>query len=48
MVGYIADLAFYFLPDMSGIIGLNWRLMMKSAMLSGGGYPFSYAVLWGG
>lgn len=31
MVGYVADLAFYFVPDMSGIIGLNWRLMMGSA-----------------
>ncbi|KAH8677374.1 hypothetical protein BX600DRAFT_408732 [Xylariales sp. PMI_506] len=33
MIGYVADLAFYFVPDMSGIIGLNWRLMMGSAML---------------
>lgn len=33
MVGYIADLAFYFVPDRSGIVGLNWRLMMGSAMI---------------
>ncbi|KAI1873404.1 hypothetical protein JX265_005026 [Neoarthrinium moseri] len=33
MVGYVADLAFYYVPDMSGIVGLNWRLMMGSAML---------------
>ncbi|KAI4600293.1 hypothetical protein KJ359_000647 [Pestalotiopsis sp. 9143b] len=31
MIGYVADLAFYFVPDQSGIIGLNWRLMMGSA-----------------
>jgi hypothetical protein len=28
MVGYAADLAFYNVPDQSGIVGLNWRLMM--------------------
>ncbi|KAK8039242.1 hypothetical protein PG993_007653 [Apiospora rasikravindrae] len=33
MIGYVADLAFYFVPDKSGIAGLNWRLMMGSAML---------------
>ncbi|KAK9417522.1 putative Major facilitator superfamily (MFS) profile domain-containing protein [Seiridium unicorne] len=33
MIGYVADLAFYYVPDMSGIIGLNWRLMMGSAMI---------------
>ncbi|KAH8687845.1 hypothetical protein BGZ60DRAFT_439961 [Tricladium varicosporioides] len=33
MVGYAADLALYKVPDSSGIIGLNWRLMMGSAML---------------
>ena len=32
MVGYAADLAFYGVPD-RGIVGLNWRLMMGSAML---------------
>ncbi|KAE8445497.1 hypothetical protein EG329_013387 [Mollisiaceae sp. DMI_Dod_QoI] len=31
MVGYAADLAFYGVPDQSGITGLNWRLMMGSA-----------------
>ncbi|KAI1083936.1 hypothetical protein F5B20DRAFT_359587 [Whalleya microplaca] len=33
MIGYVADLAFYYVPDRSGIIGLNWRLMMGSAMI---------------
>jgi len=33
MVGYIADLAFYFVPDHGIELGLNWRLMMGSAML---------------
>ncbi|KAK6845080.1 hypothetical protein PG995_015190 [Apiospora arundinis] len=33
MIGYVADLAFYFVPDKSGISGLNWRLMMGSAMI---------------
>ncbi|KAK8130245.1 hypothetical protein PG999_002625 [Apiospora kogelbergensis] len=33
MVGYVADLAFFFVPDKSGISGLNWRLMMGSAMI---------------
>ncbi|KAG9235481.1 hypothetical protein BJ875DRAFT_494998 [Amylocarpus encephaloides] len=32
MLGYAADLAFYNVPDQSGITGLNWRLMMGSAM----------------
>ncbi|KAH9908125.1 sugar transporter-domain-containing protein [Xylariomycetidae sp. FL2044] len=32
MVGYVADLAFYMVPD-RGIPGLNWRLMMGSAMI---------------
>jgi MFS family permease len=33
MVGYAADLAFYGVKDQSSITGLNWRLMMASAML---------------
>jgi sugar porter (SP) family MFS transporter len=33
MVGYAADLAFYGVPDSSNIQGLNWRLMMASAMM---------------
>lgn len=33
MVGYAADLALYNVPDLSGITGLNWRLMMGSACL---------------
>ncbi|KAI9848143.1 MAG: hypothetical protein M1838_000639 [Thelocarpon superellum] len=33
MVGYAADLAFFQVPDKPGIEGLNWRLMMASAML---------------
>ncbi|KAH8423707.1 uncharacterized protein LDX57_001464 [Aspergillus melleus] len=32
MFGYAADLAFFEVQDQSGIIGLNWRLMMGSAM----------------
>lgn len=28
MLGYVADLAFYHVPDPPGITGLNWRLMM--------------------
>ncbi|CAD6585607.1 MAG: hypothetical protein ASARMPRED_002206 [Alectoria sarmentosa] len=31
--GYVADLAFYSMPDPPGIVGLKWRLMMASAML---------------
>ena len=31
MIGYVADLAFYHVPDQSGITGLNWRLMLGSA-----------------
>jgi Sugar (and other) transporter len=33
MVGYASDLAFYYVPDKHNITGLNWRLMMSSAML---------------
>ena len=33
MLGYVADLAFYQVPDPAGITGLNWRLMMASAMM---------------
>lgn len=33
MMGYVADLAFYRVPDLSGIPGLNWRLMMGSAAI---------------
>ena len=33
MFGYIADLAFYTVEDSAGIVGLNWRLMMGSAMI---------------
>ncbi|KAL8281873.1 hypothetical protein RB597_009543 [Gaeumannomyces tritici] len=31
MIGYVADLAFYFVPDHGVQLGLNWRLMMGSA-----------------
>ena len=31
MLGYAADLAFYAIPNVQGITGLNWRLMMASA-----------------
>jgi hypothetical protein len=33
MLGYAADLAFYSVADRPGIVGLNWRLMLGSAML---------------
>jgi MFS family permease len=33
MFGYAADLALYNVKDVPGITGLNWRLMMGSAML---------------
>ncbi|KAF3765848.1 hypothetical protein M406DRAFT_339190 [Cryphonectria parasitica EP155] len=33
MMGYVADLAFYFVPDRGIALGLNWRLMMSSAMI---------------
>jgi sugar porter (SP) family MFS transporter len=33
MVGYASDLAFYYVPDKHNITGLNWRIMMASAML---------------
>lgn len=33
MLGYVADLAFYGVRDRAGIVGLNWRLMLGSAML---------------
>lgn len=32
MIGYVSDLIFYDVPDVPGITGLNWRLMMGSAM----------------
>lgn len=32
MLGYISDLIFYKVPDPPGIVGLNWRIMMASAM----------------
>lgn len=32
MIGYVSDLAFYYVTDPPGITGLNWRLMMASAM----------------
>lgn len=33
MLGYVADIAFYNVPDQSGIRGLNWRLMLGSAAI---------------
>lgn len=33
MLGYVSDLIFYKVPDPPHITGLNWRLMMASAML---------------
>ncbi|RJE27227.1 MFS sugar transporter [Aspergillus sclerotialis] len=32
MFGYASDLAFFKVSDQSGIVGLNWRIMMASAM----------------
>ncbi|KAH0543899.1 hypothetical protein FGG08_001800 [Glutinoglossum americanum] len=32
MVGYAADLIFFRVPDKHNIVGLNWRLMLGSAM----------------
>lgn len=32
MVGYASDLVFYKVSDRNNIIGLNWRLMLGSAM----------------
>ena len=33
MLGYVASIAFYFVPDQSGIVGLRWRLMLGSAAI---------------
>ena len=33
MLGYVADLALFTVPDTPGVTGLRWRLMMSSAML---------------
>lgn len=33
MLGYVADIAFYTVPNRSGINGLNWRLMLGSAAI---------------
>lgn len=33
MLGYVADLIFFKVPDRPGVVGLNWRLMMASAMM---------------
>lgn len=33
MLGYVAGVALFKVPDVPGIVGLNWRLMMASAML---------------
>ncbi|KAL5043076.1 hypothetical protein BDW71DRAFT_200122 [Aspergillus fruticulosus] len=33
MFGYAADLAFFQVSDSSGIVGLNWRLMLASALV---------------
>ena len=34
MLGYVADLAFYKVPDTRHITGLNWRLMLASASVT--------------
>nr|SIP56020.1 putative Sugar Porter [Yarrowia alimentaria] len=33
MMGYVMDLAFYYVKDRGGITGLNWRLMLGSALI---------------
>ena len=33
MLGYVSDLIFFQVKDPPGITGLNWRIMMASAML---------------
>lgn len=33
MLGTVSSLIFYHVPDRSGIVGLNWRLMLGSACL---------------
>jgi hypothetical protein len=33
MLGYVASIAFYFVPDQGGIVGLRWRLMLGSAAI---------------
>ena len=33
MLGTVSSLIFYNVPDRSGIVGLNWRLMLGSACL---------------
>ena len=33
MFGYVADLAFFEVSDTAAVTGLNWRLMMASAMI---------------
>ena len=39
MLGYAADLAFYYVPDKPHITGLNWRLMLASA-----GFPALFVM----
>ncbi|KAG5362849.1 Arabinose-proton symporter [Yarrowia sp. B02] len=33
MMGYVMDLAFYYVKDRGTIVGLNWRLMLGSALI---------------
>ena len=33
MLGYVSDLIFFKVKDRPNVVGLNWRLMMASAML---------------
>lgn len=32
MLGTVSGLAFYHVPDSGGIVGLNWRIMLGSAI----------------
>lgn len=42
MLGYVADLAFYRVPDTANITGLSWRLMLGSA-----GFPALIVMVQG-
>lgn len=50
MLGYVADLIFYHVPDTPNITGLNWRLMLGSAgfpaliVMAQGSYTISEAL----
>ena len=51
MLGYAADLAFFYVPDTAGVTGLNWRIMMVSTSPSyhhrRGHFTFSSQLMLG-